>query len=196
MFVPTGEHLTPNAERAQYELHENDLEDPRYQMFLNRLAEPVLARLPRAAGECHGLDVGCGPAPLLARMLGEQGVAMRPYDPFFWPDDSVWLARYDVITASEVVEHFRAPGPEFARLFAALAPGGILGVMTKRWRDRDAFAAWHYIRDPTHVAFYAGETFAWIAARHGATVEIIGPDVVVFTAPLHDNARTMPESDS
>lgn len=189
VFVPAAEHLPADAEKAQYDHHENALDDPGYRRFLARLAGPVLARVPAGA---RGLDVGCGPAPLLARMLGEGGIAMRVYDPFYAPDDSVWAQRYDLVTASEVVEHFRAPGREFARLFAAVRPGGLLAVMTKRVRDARAFAGWHYILDPTHIAFYAEDTFAWLAGRHGAQLEIVGPDVVTFRTAPDENVSPPP----
>lgn len=185
VFVPAAFHLAPATEKAQYDHHRNALEDPGYRRFLGRIATPVLARVPAGA---NGLDVGCGQAPLLARMLEEGGIAMRVYDPFYAPDEGAWAQRYDLVTASEVVEHFRAPGPEFDRLFAALKPGGLLAVMTKRVRDAAAFARWHYILDPTHIAFYDEDCFAWIAARHGAALEIAGDDVVVFRASPAQNA--------
>lgn len=185
VFVPAAFHLSPEAEQAQYDHHENTLDDPGYRRFLTRLAGPVLARVPAGA---QGLDVGCGPAPLLARMLEEGGIGMRVYDPFYAPDDSVWAQRYDLVTASEVVEHFRAPGREFDRLFSAVKPGGLLAVMTKRVRDAAAFARWHYILDPTHIAFYDEGCFAWIAARHGAQLEIAGDDVVAFRTAAAQNA--------
>ena len=188
VFVPAAEHLDPVAEKAQYDLHENALDDPGYRRFLGRLASPVLARLRPGA---QGLDVGCGPAPLLARMLGEGGVTMRVYDPYYRPDETVWAQRYDLVTASEVVEHFRTPAADFARLFAAVRPGGLLAIMTKRPRDLAAFARWHYILDPTHVAFYGEATFGWLARRHGAALEIAGDDVVVFTTGAGENAPSL-----
>lgn len=189
VFVPAAEHLSAAAEKAQYDHHENALDDPGYRRFLSRLAQPVLARVPAGT---EGLDVGCGPAPLLARLLVEGGLRMQVYDPFYAADATVWTRRWDLLTASEVVEHFRAPGQEFDRLFAALNPGGLLAVMTKRVRDADAFARWHYILDPTHVAFYAEDTFAWLAARHGATLEVIGDDVVAFRAGGPQNVPSPP----
>ena len=44
------------------------------------------------------------------------------------------------------------------------------------------FAAWHYRRDVTHVAFYRPETMRWIARRFGYTCEILDERVVLFTA--------------
>ncbi|MEM0955075.1 MAG: hypothetical protein AAGI24_13115, partial [Pseudomonadota bacterium] len=70
VFVPGCHYLTAAAERAEYLLHENAVDDPGYRRFLSRLAVPLLARLP---AESEGLDFGCGPGPALAAMLREAG---------------------------------------------------------------------------------------------------------------------------
>jgi len=85
-----------------------------------------------------------------------------------------------VITATEVLEHLHDPARELDRLFAALKPGGWLGVMTKPIREPSALDNWHYIRDLTHVCFYARETFEYVGARWGAEVEVIDEDVVLM----------------
>lgn len=191
VFVPAAWHLDAEAESAQYRLHDNRLDDPAYRRFLARLAEPALARIDPCGAT--GIDVGCGAAPLLARMLSEAGVAMDVWDPQFFPDRAVLARRHDLVTASEVVEHFRAPAEGWALLFGLLRPGGLLAVMTKRVRDQAAFARWHYILDPTHIAFYDEATFRWLAARHGAALEVVGDDVVAFRAPAAENAP-MPDT--
>jgi SAM-dependent methyltransferase len=177
IFVPPQFHLTSNAEKAFYDQHENDPMDPRYRAFLSRLTTPLLARLPLKA---HGLDYGCGPGPALALILLEAGHTVRLYDPFYWNDDTVWNDTYDFITTTEVVEHWCRPAKEWSQLIQILRPGGWLGVMTKRVQDPQAFDRWHYILDPTHVSFYSIETFAWIAAAHGLSMEVAGPDIVLF----------------
>lgn len=189
VFVPAAWHLSAAAEKAQYDLHENDLGDAGYRRFLSRIADAATARVAPGA---RALDVGCGPAPLLARMLGEAGIVTAVYDPFYAPDAQAWSRRYDLVTASEVVEHFRAPAAEFARLFAAVRPGGWLVIMTKRVRDAASFPRWHYILDPTHVAFYSLDTFTWLARRHGATLEVAGDDVVAFRTGADDNGLSPP----
>jgi hypothetical protein len=47
-------------------------------------------------------------------------------------------------------------------------------------RDQDAFKTWHYITDPTHIAYFSEATFFWLAERWSAEIEIIGNDVVLF----------------
>ena len=167
------------SERAIYLLHENDADDPGYRSFLERLAQPLLARLGAGA---RGLDYGCGPEPVLAAMLQERGFEMTAYDPFFAPNASALRQQYDFISCCEVAEHFHAPGAEFEKLAALLKPGAWLGVMT-RWRDPAAdFSRWHYVRDPTHVCFYHPGTLQWLAQRHGWQLHCPAPHVALFQA--------------
>jgi SAM-dependent methyltransferase len=166
-----------DAEHAQYLRHENDLEDARYRRFLDRLAQPLLARLPPRQ---LGLDYGCGPGPALACILREAGHEVALYDPFFCPDPGVLGRTYDFITCTEVVEHFHRPAREFARLTALLRPGGYLAVMTCFQTDDAKFATWHYRRDPTHVVFYRAETFSCLARHYGYDCEIPAKDVVLM----------------
>ncbi len=177
VFVPSSYHLDRGAERAEYELHENDPADSGYRRFLSRLAEPLARHLPPGAS---GLDFGCGPGPALAAMLQEQGFSVSLYDPFFFPDRSVLDDSYDFITATEVVEHLHHPGAELDRLWAGLRPGGWLGVMTKLVRDPEAFAQWHYKNDMTHVCFFSAATWRWWAESRNAEWELIGSDVILL----------------
>jgi SAM-dependent methyltransferase len=177
VFVPSAYHLSPAAERAEYDRHDNAVDDPGYRRFLSRLAAPLTERVPPPA---RGLDFGCGPGPALAAMLGEAGYDMAVYDPFYAPDASVLAPGYDFITATEVVEHLREPGAELRRLRALLRPGGWLGVMTKLVLDRERFAAWHYIRDPTHIGFFSRATLQWSAEREGWALTFADRDVILL----------------
>ncbi len=179
-FVPPRYQLSREAEKAEYDRHQNRPDDPGYRQFLSRLVRPLKARL---APGSRGLDFGAGPGPALADMLREAGHDVAIYDPFYAPDPTVLDARYDFITASEVVEHLRRPGPELDRLYRLLKPGGLLGIMTKRVIDRERFARWHYIRDPTHVSFFSRATFTWLAARWGAQLDICDRDVIIIAKP-------------
>lgn len=185
VFVPAAFFLSRQAERAEYDLHRNAVDDPGYRTFLSRLAEPLLARLPPAS---RGLDFGCGPGPALAHMLREAGHEVALYDSFYVPLPDVLCGQYDFICATEVVEHLHAPGSELARLWSLLAPGGWLGVMTKLVRDRPAFSRWHYKNDPTHVCFFSERTWQWWAQSQGAALEIIGADVILLGRPQAQSA--------
>ena len=182
VFVPPDQHLPAAEEKAYYDLHDNSPDDPGYRRFLLRLFTPLARRLAPGA---RGLDFGSGPGPTLSGMFEAAGHAVALYDPHYAPDRSVLSHRYDFITLSEVAEHLARPGRELDRLWARLEPGGWLAIMTKRVRDRQAFATWHYIADPTHVAFFSEATFRWLAARWSAmgtpaTLVIAGDDVVLI----------------
>jgi SAM-dependent methyltransferase len=177
VFVPPAYHLDPAAERAEYDRHDNAVDDPGYRRFLARLTAPVTERVPPPA---RGLDFGCGPGPALAAMLREAGFDMAVFDPFYAPDASVLAPGFDFITATEVVEHLREPGAELRRLRALLRPGGWLGIMTKLVLDRERFAAWHYIRDPTHIGFFSRATWQWWAEREGWALTFADRDVILL----------------
>lgn len=170
----------PAGERAHYDLHENDPDDPGYRAFLARLADPLLKRL--QAGQ-SGLDYGCGPGPALARMLEEAGHRMALYDPIYARNPEVLNGTYDFITCTETAEHFHDPAAEFRRLNRMLHPGGLLAVMTMFQTDDERFAGWHYRRDPTHVVFYRTETMEWLAGHHGWAPDFPARDVVIFRKP-------------
>lgn len=177
VFVPPDQRLGPAAERTVYDQHENSPHDLGYRRFLSRLFDPLRQRLTPGA---RGLDFGAGPGPTLSVMFAEAGHPMAIYDPFYAPDASVLEQAYDFITATEVVEHLFAPGRELARLAELLVQGGWLGVMTKRVIDQAAFARWHYIHDPTHVAFFSEATFEWLAGHLNMRVEFPAADVVLL----------------
>ena len=181
VYVPPRFFLPWEAEKAHYELHENDPLDLGYRKFLGRLAEPLMQNLAPGA---KGLDFGCGPGPTLSVMLAEKGFPTAIYDPVFERNADVWSKRYDFVTASEVVEHLHRPRFELERLWACLNVGGVLGIMTKRRFDSHSFADWHYKSDPTHVVFFADDTFHWLAQHLSAKLQVVGPDVVfLFKAP-------------
>mgnify|MGYP003965087051 CR=1 FL=1 len=46
VFVPRGQHLSAGEEKAYYDLHENQPDDPGYRRFLDRLFTPLNQRLP------------------------------------------------------------------------------------------------------------------------------------------------------
>ncbi len=177
VFVPEQYFLSTADEKTHYDLHENHSADTRYRQFLSRLADPLLQVLPSGA---RGLDFGCGPGPTLSQMLAEAGFPTEIYDPYYAPQTDVWNQRFDFITASEVVEHLHRPLFELERLWSVLNPGGYLGIMTKRVSNPAAFARWHYIRDPTHVAFFSDATFQWLSQHWSASLEIHSADVVLM----------------
>jgi hypothetical protein len=177
VFVPRGYWLSVEDERATYDLHENDAQDPGYRQFLSRLSIPLLERLD---AKQTGLDFGCGPGPTLSVLLEEQGQLVDLYDPFYYNDPTVFYKKYDFICATEVVEHLRNPDKEFTALFEMLNRGGWLGIMTKLVSDDRAFSQWHYIRDMTHICFYSRATFEYLSRRFRAELTIAANDVILL----------------
>lgn len=173
-----ADFLDLEEERAFYRTHENSVEDPGYRRFLSQVSAPLVERLPRGA---RGVDYGCGPAPALVAMLREAGFSVEGYDPWCAPNEAVLQERVDFVTCTEVVEHFHEPRAEFPGLFAMLQPQGILALMTELYREQVPVNEWRYARDPTHVVFYRERTLRWIAARHGAELELLaGGRVALF----------------
>ena len=183
VHVPGPWHLDAQAERAIYDLHENDANEPGYRRFLSRVAEPLLARLPPAS---EGLDFGCGPAPALAAMLEEHGHCVALHDIYYHPAPELLDRMWDFITATEVVEHLAQPLRELDRLWDCLQPGGWLAIMTKRVRDQHAFRTWHYKNDLTHISFFSEQSFEWLAKRWSAELAIVSADVVLLRKGLDE----------
>ena len=179
-FLDPAQRPDPAREAAQYRLHRNDPDDPRYRAFLARLAGPLMERLAPGAS---GLDYGCGPGPALAAMLQEAGHSVALYDPLFRPDPAPLSQPYDFVTCTETAEHFHDPAAEFARLAALVRPGGWLAVMTCFQTDDARFAAWHYRKDPTHVVFYREATLHHIARGLGWSCTVPRKDVALLRRP-------------
>ncbi len=171
IFVPEKHWPPPDIERARYEQHQNAPDNAGYVSFLETIAVPLAERLPPGA---RGLDFGCGPEPVLCRLLEARGFTVRPYDPFFFPEPPEGV--FDFIVSTETFEHFHRPRRELERLCALLSTGGLLGVMTSYWDEETFRANWHYRRDFTHLCFYRRETLEWICGAFG--FELIWSDGV------------------
>ncbi len=180
VFVPKAFHLSKADEKREYDLHQNSCKDEGYRKFLRRIVEPLLLRLPKVS---KGLDFGCGPGPTLSQMLEEAGHHMDIYDPYYSPDRSFKTKRYDFITATEVLEHLAQPGSELDQLWSLITPGGWLAIMTKRVKNVEAFAKWHYKNDPTHISFFSESTFDFLAEKWDTEAEFVGNDIVLFHKP-------------
>jgi hypothetical protein len=198
IFATAAQFLSPQAEKAEYDRHQNSPNDMGYRRFLNRLCEPMGQRL---SAHSHGLDFGSGPGPTLSLMLEEAGHVVTLYDPFYAPDATVLHQSYDFVTATEVVEHLHHPRQALDQLWHCLKPGGWLGIMTKLAHpggDRvdkkraltisdthsATFATWHYKDDLTHVCFFSRQTFLWLSQLWRCQLTIIGNDVILLQKPV------------
>lgn len=181
VFVPQAFHLSESEEHKIYDQHENDPSDEGYRHFLNRLMMPLLLALKDIAIEppAKGLDFGSGPGPTLSLMLAQEGYQMAIYDHFYARHPEVLLQHYDFITSTEVWEHLSQPGKVIEKLFSCLKPNGIIGVMTKRIPET-SFANWHYIKDPTHITFFADKTFEYLAEKYQCRLSLLSNDVALL----------------
>lgn len=178
VFADRSTLLTAEQEKAQYDLHQNQLDDPGYRQFLSRLSLPLLSIL--TPDQKTGLDFGCGPGPLLAKMLTEAGKQMQIWDPFYAPEPQVLKQHYDFVSCTEAIEHFIHPAQEWRLWLDLLRPEGVLAVMTKRYTDHSSFSNWHYKNDPTHISFFHQRTFEFLAQRDQLELEFPADDVVLF----------------
>ncbi|WNV05782.1 class I SAM-dependent methyltransferase [Candidatus Methylospira mobilis] len=180
VFADPSSHPDAAAEKAVYDLHQNDPGDDRYRAFLARLAKPLIKRLQPGM---EGLDYGCGPGPALAQMLSDAGMRMALYDPFYAPETAVLARTYDFVTCTETVEHFRRPAENWDRLAALLRPGAWLGVMTQLVISRERFCGWQYKNDQTHLCFYSLTVFQWLADRYCLELQQVDRDVLLLRKP-------------
>ncbi|WP_310277777.1 class I SAM-dependent methyltransferase [Rheinheimera soli] len=178
VFADRSTLLTAQQEKAQYDLHQNQLDDQGYRKFLSRLSLPLLTALTEE--QSTGLDFGCGPGPLLAQMLTEAGKQMQVWDPFYAPEPQVLQQKYHFVSCTEAIEHFINPANEWSLWLNLLLPQGILAVMTKRYTDQNSFNNWHYKNDPTHISFFHQRTFEFLAQRDQLRLEFPADDVVLF----------------
>jgi 2-polyprenyl-3-methyl-5-hydroxy-6-metoxy-1,4-benzoquinol methylase len=180
VFAEPDQWLDGEAEKAVYDLHENNPEDEGYRRFLSRVYQPLNERIP---ANSTGLDFGCGPGPTLSVMFEESGHQVALYDVYYYPDNTPLTQQYDFVTSTEVIEHLYQPAVVWQQWLSLLKPGGWLGLMTKMVKSREAFGTWHYRHDPTHVCFYSRETFIYLAKRDGLALEFIANDVILLRKP-------------
>ena len=182
VFMEPSKRLDFSKEKADYDLHQNDPCDEGYRNFLSKLVKELLPFLSPRERYKNALDFGCGPGPTLNLLFEEIGISTEIYDPIYFDHQKNLNKKYDLVSCSEVVEHFYDPAQGFASLVRLLRPGGILGIMTDLFqKDRD-FERWHYIRERTHVSFYSKECFLWIAKEYTLNLLYQDARVVIFKA--------------
>jgi hypothetical protein len=177
VFVPSLQFLSRQDEKKRYDLHRNSPDDPGYCRFLRRM---LIAMEGYLCPGSRGLDFGSGPAPTLSLMFEEAGHSVTLFDYFYENVPAVLENQYDFVTATEVVEHLHEPGKELERLWSCVRKGGVLGIMTRALVEQDAFSAWNYKNDLTHVCFFSPSAFRWLAHKWKADLTFAGSDVVLF----------------
>lgn len=159
-------HLNLNDEKSEYDSHNNSIENDGYVNMFRRFIE---AFEPYLKGK-RILEYGSGPEPVLSELLRQGGYEVTSFDPFFLPDTNYLNKTYDLITSTEVFEHFVNPIEEIEKLLSLINKGGILAIMTQFPKDDTHFLNWWYRRDITHISFYTIESFEYIAAKYNLEI--------------------------
>ncbi|MEA3418626.1 MAG: class I SAM-dependent methyltransferase [Campylobacterota bacterium] len=157
-------------QKERYDLHENEESDKGYQAYFQRFLDFVL---PLVGGPKSALDFGCGSTSLLSKMLNKEGIKCDYYDPIYHPDLSCRQKNYDLIISTEVFEHLHNPKEVFELLLSQLSKGGYLAIQTQ-FHDNSVehYLSWYYRQDPTHIVFFAPETFRVLCEMFGC--EVVG----------------------
>jgi hypothetical protein len=155
-------YISKASEEARYNFHQNSTGEQGYIDFLNKLAMPLKEFIKK---DFTLLDYGCGPYSQIAEILKSDVAVTKFYDPLFSPNEFA-KEKFDVVTCTEVVEHFKNPKLEWEKLFATVKSSGILGIMTQFYNDEVDYKSWWYKNDPTHVVFYRQKTLDFLAQKY------------------------------
>jgi len=194
--VPPQYHLSVPDEIARYALHDNTVSNQGYVDFLSEVADVAvgiasempntgLSMIDSEERSIKLLDFGCGSEAVLCRLLDRRegiGVVIdcRPYDPLYdglsGLPDAVDNDKYDIIVASEVVEHLRDIAGELRRMVGLLRNGGAIILRTQLYDDSgvdasSAFKSWWYAQDPTHINFFSRKSLDKLARIAGKRIE-------------------------
>jgi SAM-dependent methyltransferase len=136
----------------------------------------------------HILDFGSGRGDL-ARELERRGLRTTPVEPMVHGHlkDQRYPQPFDVIFATEVIEHLADVWTELRQLERVLAPGGIIvfsTLLTNTFINRpdaaEFFAGWWYKDDPTHLNFFSNRTLGKIAEMGPYDIDILGEKIFVL----------------
>ena len=92
VFRPPADFPSIREEKTRYEEHENDVEDTRYQRFVSPITDIVQKE---QSTNTIGLDFGSGTAPVISKVLDDEGYLIKQYDPIFCTDPNVLKSTYD-----------------------------------------------------------------------------------------------------
>lgn len=161
-------YVSSKQEKDQYEEHNNDVNDVRYQKFTSPITNAIFEK---QTIEHLGLDYGCGTGPVISKQLIDKDYQVKLFDPYFYPDRDFKNYQYDYIYSCEVFEHFYQPKQEIEMLVGLLKPRGRLYVMTHLYNSEIDFKNWYYRKDPTHVFIYTLKTIKYIVNKHNLIID-------------------------
>lgn len=174
IFIESAAVVDPKEEKERYEGHDNNHQNKGYVKMFENFIDELIAPYINLEELNEVLDFGCGPGPVLADLLEARNLVVDHYDPYFFPEKVFEDKKYNLITSTEVFEHFSDPSKEMKLLTSHLKKGGYLAIMTSFHPGPANFADWWYKWDPTHIVFYNQKTFKKLASDYG--LEIIYTD--------------------
>jgi len=132
------------------------------------------------------LEFGSGPGPVFSELLRQRGVNVDIYDKFYAPTPVYEGKQYDMITATEVLEHIADPLDIMHFFHQHLRPGGYLALMTQfHENDTEAYLRWWYRRDPTHICFFSVQSLTLIAKLTGFKVMLTDEKKCLLLQKMH-----------
>lgn len=162
-FIFQDRVIDGDVEYDHYAKHDNSFENKGYVNMFERFIDKTKDYI---VGDC--LEYGCGPGPVLAELLKQQGHFVKTYDKYFDHDDDYDNYMYDTVTMTEVIEHFDEPMEELKKIKDLLKPNGRLIIQTMFIQE--PFFDWWYRRDYTHISFFNEEVFKLIAELLGFNI--------------------------
>lgn len=162
IFIDSSHLLKAEDEVAQYNLHNNSIENTGYtnmfEDFISKAITPFIK-------EGKALDFGSGPGPVLSELLSRKGFQVSIYDPFYAPN--LPEEKFDLISSTEVFEHFIDPLKNIELILSLLKEDAYLAIMTNfHPNNNEIFKNWWYRRDPTHISFFTKKTFEYLAKKY------------------------------
>jgi len=177
IFVPQIYHLDNEKEKKRYDLHINNSNDKNYISFLSRIINPLISYI---SPYSNGLDFGCGPGPILKKILCDYNYNIDEFDIYFKNDSHLLNKKWDFIVSTEVFEHLSKPYDVLLQLWSILNYNGIILIMTNLYHNEIDFKSWYYKGDPTHISFFSKETFQWISREINCNIEFFDKDIIIL----------------
>ncbi|XMB66178.1 class I SAM-dependent methyltransferase [Mycoplasmatota bacterium zrk1] len=158
IFKSENDYIDQSTEKDRYSKHNNNFENVGYvnmfEKFLDKIDDFI-------SYEGYILDYGCGPGPVLSEMMSARGAKIKTYDLYFPHSEDYHEYVYDIITLTEVIEHFKDPLLELNKILDLLKKNGLLVIQTLFIQK--PFLKWWYRRDHTHISFFDNKVFEKIS---------------------------------